>query len=118
MLDTVKINHVQHISFTQSRLTDAVSVILSELLSYEHPSNHRGSHNRYEDHLGGCQGASETYGGRRFQTGYIQSLKARPQKISLHAPCAHVQIQSPDPCRQCGKTDGGYAEDWSRFQPS
>ena len=35
MLDTVKINHVQHISFTQSRLTDAVSVILSELLSYE-----------------------------------------------------------------------------------
>ena len=42
MLDTVKINHVQHISFTQSRLTDAVSVILSELLSYEHPSNYRG----------------------------------------------------------------------------
>ncbi len=42
MLDTVKINHVQHISFTQSRLTDAVSVILSELLSYEHPSNRRG----------------------------------------------------------------------------
>ena len=38
MLDTVKINHVQHISFTQSRLTDAVSVILSELLSYEHSS--------------------------------------------------------------------------------
>ena len=42
MLDTVKINHVQHISFTQSRLTDAVSVILSELLSYEHPSNRDG----------------------------------------------------------------------------
>ena len=42
MLNTVKINHVQHISFTQSRLTDAVSVILSELLSYEHPSNGRG----------------------------------------------------------------------------
>lgn len=42
MLDTVKINHVQHISFTQSRLTDAVSVILSELLSYEHPSNSGG----------------------------------------------------------------------------
>lgn len=42
MLDTVKINHVQHISFTQSRLTDAVSVILSELLSYEHPSNGTG----------------------------------------------------------------------------
>ena len=42
MLDTVKINHVQHISFTQSRLTDAVSVILSELLSYEHPSKGRG----------------------------------------------------------------------------
>lgn len=37
MLDTVEINHVQHISFAQSRLTDAVSVILSELLSYEHP---------------------------------------------------------------------------------
>ena len=43
MLDTVKINHVQHISFTQSRLTDAVSVILSELLSYEHPSNAPGA---------------------------------------------------------------------------
>ncbi len=42
MLDTVKINHVQHISFTQSRLTDAVSVILSELLSYEHPPMRRG----------------------------------------------------------------------------
>ena len=42
MLDTVDFNHVQHISFTQSRLTDAVSVILSELLSYEHPSNQRG----------------------------------------------------------------------------
>ena len=43
MLDTVKINHVQHISFTQSRLTDAVSVILSELLSYEHPSKAPGA---------------------------------------------------------------------------
>ena len=43
MLDTVKINHVQHISFTQSRLTDAVSVILSELLSYEHPSKTEGT---------------------------------------------------------------------------
>ena len=42
MLDTVKINHVQHISFTQSLLTDAVSVILRELLSYEHPSKGRG----------------------------------------------------------------------------
>ena len=42
MLDTVKINHVQHISFTQPRLTDAVSVILRELLSYEHPSKARG----------------------------------------------------------------------------
>ena len=42
MLDTVEINHVQHISFAQSRLTDAVSVILSELLSYEHPSNAAG----------------------------------------------------------------------------
>lgn len=42
MLDTVEINHVQHISFAQSRLTDAVSVILSELLSYEHPPNGPG----------------------------------------------------------------------------
>lgn len=42
MLDTVKINHVQHISFTQPRLTDAVSVILRELLSYEHPSKWGG----------------------------------------------------------------------------
>ena len=47
MLDTVKINHVQHISFTQSRLTDAVSVILSELLSYEHPSNLRSIFSLY-----------------------------------------------------------------------
>ena len=39
MLDTVDFNHVQHISFTQSRLTDAVSVILNGLLSYEHPPN-------------------------------------------------------------------------------
>ena len=39
MLATVEINHDQHISFTQSCLTDAVSVILSELLSYEHPPN-------------------------------------------------------------------------------
>ena len=37
MLATVEINHDQHTSFTQSCLTDAVSVILSELLSYEHP---------------------------------------------------------------------------------
>lgn len=44
MLDTVDFNHVQHISFTQSRLTDAVSVILSELLSYEHPSKEGGSY--------------------------------------------------------------------------
>ena len=42
MLDTVDFNHVQHISFTQSRLTDAVSVILNGLLSYEHPPNVRG----------------------------------------------------------------------------
>lgn len=42
MLDTVKINHVQHISFTQSRLTDVVSVILSESLSYEHPPKRPG----------------------------------------------------------------------------
>lgn len=42
MLDTVDFNHVQHISFTQSLLTDAVSVILSELLSYEHPPNGGG----------------------------------------------------------------------------
>ncbi|MDN5352372.1 MAG: hypothetical protein PWQ12_1292 [Clostridiales bacterium] len=42
MLDTVDFNHVQHISFTQSLLTDAVSVILSELLSYEHPPKVKG----------------------------------------------------------------------------
>lgn len=42
MLDTVDFNHVQHISFTQSCLTDAVSVILSGLLSYEHPPNGGG----------------------------------------------------------------------------
>lgn len=54
MLDTVKINHVQHISFTQSRLTDAVSVILSELLSYEHPSKAR----RF---FSGCSRGVEVY---------------------------------------------------------
>lgn len=42
MLATVEINHDQHISFTQSCLIDAVSVILSELLSYEHPPNAGG----------------------------------------------------------------------------
>ena len=42
MLDTVDFNHVQHISFTQSRLTGAVSVILNGLLSYEHPPNWSG----------------------------------------------------------------------------
>ena len=42
MLDTVDFNHVQHISFAQSRLTDAVSVILSESLSYEHPPKAAG----------------------------------------------------------------------------
>ncbi len=42
MLDTVDFNHVQHISFTQSHLTDAVSVILNGLLSYEHPPNAGG----------------------------------------------------------------------------
>lgn len=47
MLDTVDFNHVQHISFTQSRLTDAVSVILSELLSYEHPPNCRSAFFRW-----------------------------------------------------------------------
>lgn len=47
MLDTVKINHVQHISFTQSRLTDAVSVILSELLSYEHPPKSAGAFKQF-----------------------------------------------------------------------
>lgn len=53
MLDTVKINHVQHISFTQSRLTDAVSVILSELLSYEHPSNALSFFSLKQAHLAG-----------------------------------------------------------------
>ena len=42
MLDTVDFNHVQHISFTQSHLTDAVSVILNGVLSYEHPPNGGG----------------------------------------------------------------------------
>ena len=51
MLDTVDFNHVQHISFTQSLLTDAVSVILSELLSYEHPPNRRGDFLRWGDGL-------------------------------------------------------------------
>ena len=43
MLDMVDFNHVQHISFTQSRLTDAVSVILNGLLSYEHPPKVQGT---------------------------------------------------------------------------
>lgn len=43
MLDMVDFNHVQHISFTQSRLTDAVSVILNGLLSYEHPPKAGGA---------------------------------------------------------------------------
>ena len=63
MLDTVKINHVQHISFTQSRLTDAVSVILRELLSYEHPSNRPGA---FSHAMAGCRenGALHVLGSR------------------------------------------------------
>lgn len=57
MLDTVKINHVQHISFTQPRLTDAVSVILRELLSYEHPSNGPGSLSVYLSEFSARPGA-------------------------------------------------------------
>lgn len=44
MLDTVKINHVQHFLFTQFHLTDVVNadaanVILNGSLSYDHPPN-------------------------------------------------------------------------------
>ena len=63
MLDTVKINHVQHISFTQSRLTDAVSVILSELLSYEHPPNLVGSLLKEVNTFAGLQRRSVEYVG-------------------------------------------------------
>lgn len=52
MLATVEINHDQHTSFTQSCLTDAVSVILSELLSYEHPPKGRGRQGAYRPHRG------------------------------------------------------------------
>ena len=34
MLDTVEINHVQHISFTQSRLTDAIVLTRSESIVF------------------------------------------------------------------------------------
>ena len=62
MLDTVDFNHVQHISFTQSCLTDAVSVILSGLLSYEHPPNGRGLLIIVKAHIYRC-------GGKRRQGG-------------------------------------------------
>ena len=39
---SVKKTSIAHFFVSQSRLTDAVSVILSELLSYEHPSKERG----------------------------------------------------------------------------
>ena len=52
MLDTVDFNHVQHISFTQSCPTDAVSVILSELLSYAHRLNRQGR--LLCSHIKGC----------------------------------------------------------------
>ena len=67
MLDTVKINHVQHISFTQSRLTDAVSVILSELLSYEHPSNGGGPQHVKKVTVCRAQGLSAA-GGQTLRT--------------------------------------------------
>ena len=57
MLDTVDFNHVQHISFTQSLLTDAVSVILSELLSYEHPPKVPGVLGGFLSDLAGKQNA-------------------------------------------------------------
>ena len=77
MLDTVKINHVQHISFTQSRLTDAVSVILSELLSYEHPSKER----------------------RRFAVFYASSRPIRtPMAEAIIRPRVQPEL-SPRACR-------------------
>ena len=77
MLDTVKINHVQHISFTQSRLTDAVSVILSELLSYEHPSN--------------CPG------GNSFQ---YQALRNRARKSFVSCFCGFPNTSEGTPSSQ------------------
>ena len=64
MLDTVDFNHVQHISFTQSLLTDAVSVILSELLSYEHPPNGGGIFDSTCEALAGAIFYSVTKGSR------------------------------------------------------
>ena len=74
MLDTVKINHVQHISFTQSRLTDAVSVILSELLSYEHPSNGTGLFLCARMQAGNALFAEQKKG-RRFYSGALSAKK-------------------------------------------
>ena len=39
---SVKKPSIAHFFVSQSRLTDAVSVIFGELLSYEHPSNTPG----------------------------------------------------------------------------
>lgn len=39
---SVKKPSIAHFFVSQSRLTDAVSVIFGELLSYEHPSNWQG----------------------------------------------------------------------------
>lgn len=80
MLDTVKINHVQHISFTQSRLTDAVSVILSELLSYEHPSK---VNVRLKDHFAEWRNAAR----RRAHNGDKRCVYFLHSLIVQHTVC-------------------------------
>lgn len=77
MLDTVKINHVQHISFTQPRLTDAVSVILRELLSYEHPSKGRGHIRLYTPSIRSSRQSSHRYSPMAIRaTGIHSRVKA------------------------------------------
>lgn len=87
MLDTVKINHVQHISFTQSRLTDAVSVILSELLSYEHPSNF-------------AEGFLCFWGNRGEGCMKMEDGKAEQTAAGLDCCCTEETFYTPADCRK------------------
>lgn len=80
MLDTVDFNHVQHISFTQSRLTDAVSVILSELLSYEHPPN-----------------CPEGYFSSSFPPSFFLELRENPPASPAPLPAYSKSKQNPIP---------------------
>lgn len=100
MLDTVKINHVRHISFTQSRLTDAVSVILNGLLSYEHPPKVRGMQDLFSRldsarYLTGTQaaGAGVDITGRPVHYRFHSSHVGLPSSVRTTVGVGHLDAK-------------------------